>query len=443
MRVWRACLWLGLLLPVVAGAALKIEITGGDEGALPVAVVPFPWTGGAKPPVDFSAIIAADLARSGRFEPLPEKDMLSKPSYTSQIRYHNWRILDIPYVVVGHLIKLPGGKLRAEVKLYDVFRGQLIGAYRLPDAPVVTGTLRMMAHRFSDKIYEALTGEAGAFATQVAYVKVEPRGKRNRYGLYVSHSDGAQEQAILRWRHSILSLAWAPDNRRLAFVGMPDGGPRIYLHDIYGDSQPKELLPKHRGKVSAPAWSPDGKKLAVAITDRYGNTDIYSLDVATKRLKRVTRHWGIDTEPTWAPDGKSIVFTSNRGGSGQIYQVDAEGRGRAKRLTFKGKENTRASFSPDGRMITFVHFQKDGSSQIAVLELDTGVQRILTRAEWGESERESPSFAPNGGMITYAGNYRKKGVLGMLSLVGGKHWRIYFDTGEEVREPAWSWFLNQ
>jgi len=62
-----------LLASGAAHAALTIEITQGMEGAIPVAVVPFGWSGNtAAAPENLAAIISADLNRSGRIETLAD-----------------------------------------------------------------------------------------------------------------------------------------------------------------------------------------------------------------------------------------------------------------------------------------------------------------------------------------------------------------------------------
>ena len=64
-------------------------------------------------------------------------------------------------------------------------------------------------------------------------------------------------------------------------------------------------------------------------------SDIYLLDLETKQLTRLTRHYAIDTEPTWMPDGKSLLFTSDRGGRPQIYRYTLA-TGKIERVTFEG-----------------------------------------------------------------------------------------------------------
>jgi TolB protein len=169
------------------------------------------------------------------------------------------------------------------------------------------------------------------------------------------------------------------------------------------------------------------------------------MDLRTSKLKRITRHWAIDAEPTWSPDGSMLVFTSERGGSPQLYSYSFS-NGKVKRLTFEGTQNLRASFSPDGKLMTFVHLTAGKDYNIAIMEMDTGLVRIVTHKAVTESEHESPSFAPNGSMIIYAANYTrgkvaKKTALSLVSVDGNFHQRYVNKAGTgEVREPAWSSF---
>ena len=64
------------------------------------------------------------------------------------------------------------------------------------------------------------------------------------------------------------------------------------------------------------------------------------MDIASKRLERITRNRAIDTEPSWSPDGKSLIFSSERGGKPQIYRVDLASNS-VRRVTFDGQPYSR------------------------------------------------------------------------------------------------------
>ena len=427
-----------------ASAALVIEITEGVDDATPIAVVPFKVTGNKKLPTDIAEVIGADLARSAQFAPLERKNMLSKPYTPRQIKFKNWRMLDVPNLVIGEIEAKKDGSYFVKFRLYDVYRQKQIIGYGFP---AKANQLRKIAHKISDVIYEELMGVKGAFDTQLVYIKKFPGKGQKPYRLYLADADTYNEQEVMRHDWPLFSPTWSNDNSQLAFAMAGSRGAGIFIFDVATGKAPKRLT-KRSVKASAPSWSPDGKKMAMQVLEN-GSADIYVMDIKTKRMKRIAPHWSIDTEPTWSPDGKSIIFTSERGGSPQLYQYTFSNR-KAKRLTFKG--NLRASFSPDGKMITFVHLSENNGYNIAVMDLSTREMHIVADSSYGESEHESPSFAPNGSMIIYAANYpqagrqngKKEKKTGLVAVsVDGSVQQHFTDDGlGEVREPAWSSYLN-
>ena len=411
-------------------AALTIEITEGVEGALPIAVVPFGWGSTQPMPEDIAAIVAADLRRSGRFAPLADSDLVARPTQDSQVVFRDWRLLGVDNLVIGTVVPDGPDAYQVKFQLFDVLRGrQLIGFSFRPTRDV----LRRVAHHISDLIYQELTGERGAFDTRIAYVTVTGSGDDRRYALQIADSDGFDPQTIRSSTQPIMSPAWSPDSSRIAFVSFENKQAEIYVQEIATGEQTK--LAGFKGINGAPVWSPDGKYLALTLS-RDGNPEIYRLRLADGSLERLTSNPSIDTEPAWSPDGQSIVFTSDRGGGPQLYRMPAKG-GTPKRLTFEGKYNASGDFSPDGERLSMVHRSQDGRYQIAALELQTGVLRVLSDGRLDES----PSFAPNGGMIIYATEASNRGVLAAVSVDGRVHQRLRAAEGD-VREPAWSPFLH-
>jgi len=426
-----AAFWLlfSLLVPLRALAALDIKITQGMEAALPIAIVPFGWPSQAgEAPIDMHVTISNDLARSGRFRPMPDADLPQRPASFDQVNFRDWRLLGMENLVIGNLRPLPDGNYEVEFRLIDVYRGNQIAGFRIQAA---RQQLRRTAHRIADIIFEKLLGVRGAFDTRIAYVTVEEKGGAKRYALQIADADGFNPQILLESPEPLMSPAWSPDGRQIAYVSFEGRSSAVYIQDIATGR--REKVTANPGINSAPAWSPDGTRLALTLS-MDGDPEIYVLHLSTRTLQRLTNDRSIDTEPAWSPDGTRIAFTSDRGGGPQVYEVPATG-GTPRRLSFDGPYNARPRYSPDGNSIAVVH-GRDRVYRIAVLDVRTGSIQVLSKGRLDES----PSFAPNGTMLLYTTAGPGGSELAAVSADGRVHQRLALQEGE-VREPAWGPFL--
>ena len=421
-----ACLWLVGISNVYA--VIEIEITRGGESAIPIAIVPFGWSGGGSPPEDVAAIVSADLQRSGNFSPLNREDLVASPVSGDIPRYGSWSIAGAEFLLIGSLQK-SSTDYSVEFQLFDVSQQRLLTGFNFK---VTDQTLRNAAHQIADEVYEEVLGIPGAFNTQIAFVTVEGNATEKSYKLQLADADGQNPQAMLTSPRPILSPSWAPDGIRIAYVSFENRNrSAIYVQDRQQGSR-KKVISKE-GINGAPSWSPDGRRLAVTLSFE-GNPDVYVLDVDNGQTRRITKSPAIDTEAVWADDD-TIIFTSDRSGGPQLYEVSASG-GSANRITFEGSYNASATVSSDGKNVAFVH-GSDVGFQIGALDRESGLFLTLTEGALDES----PSFAPNGQMIIYATEKGGRETLGAVSLDGNIAQSLSLDTGG-VREPAWSPFTN-
>ena len=307
-----------LLFPLAALAQVDAEVVGGTASALPIAVVPFAGSTGEN---EIGGIVAADLARSGAFRVLPDRDLVERPTRSSEVNYATWRLLKQEFLLVGRVMP-EGGNLRVEYELFDVAKQTRI----LGEAKIAPGTAaRDLAHQVADSVYEKILGVRGAFWTRIAYVTASGTGNNRHFALMVADSDGFNSQAVVSSPQPILSPSWSPDGKRLAYVSFDRGNSSIYIQNL--TSSGRELVASFRGINGAPSFSPDGTKLAMTLS-RSGNPEVYVMDLGSKQLRQITNHFGIDTEPAWSADGGTLYFTSDRGGKPQIYQARSERRRR-------------------------------------------------------------------------------------------------------------------
>ena len=418
---------LGLSL---AHADLTIEIDQSDENALPIAMVPLAWQGAASSaPVDLAQVMAANFHRTGKFRPIDEADMPQLPHSLEEVRYDQWRNLDVDTLITGSIQEDSPGFYTIDLYLIDVLRRQQVIAKRWANIP--QKWLRKVAHQMSDLAYKELTGIRGAFSTQIAYVTLEKVDGERRYALEVADADGFGAQKILKSSFPIMSPSWSPDGKQLAYVSFENGRSEVFAQSL--DGKYRELLGSFKGINGAPAWSPDGKQMAMTLS-KDGSADIYIMDLKTKNLRRLTTNWAIETEAVWSSNGRSLFYNSDRRGQPQIFQVFLD-TGEERRVSFEGNYNANPEISPDGRYLAMVH--GNGGFHIGVLDLYTNDFSIITKTFLDES----PSFSPNGEMILYAMNRGGIGRLASVS-VDGRITQIISSTSGQVREPAWGPFKD-
>ena len=409
----------GGMLCSKAFAQFRVEVTGVGLTQLPIAIVPFRGQGDA--PQKISAIVAADLERSGQFRVVDGAgaalDETSRPDMTP------WRQKNADSLAVGSVSKLADGRFDVRFRLWDAVKAKDLGG---DSQAAATDGLRRASHRIADTIYEKLTGDKGIFNTRIAYVTKNG----NRYNLWVADCDGENAQSAFVSNEPIISPAWSPDGERLAYVSFESRKPEVRVHEV--STGKRRLVASFPGSNSAPAWAPDGRTLAVTLT-RTGNSQLYTIDANGGEPRRLTQSSGIDTEPVYAPDGKAIYFVSDRGGAPQIYRMPSSG-GNPERVTFTGNYNISPAISPDGRWLAFVS-RVNGQFKLHVMEVAGGTATAITDTV----ADESPSFAPNGKLILYATRQGSQEAL-MTATLDGKIKARLAGQGGDIREPDWGPF---
>lgn len=432
---WGVFVVLIWFLSGVANATLHLELRGGQAAGLPIAIVPFQQEGLARDPMENMAdIIRLDLQNSGQFSVTPFQQMRQFPNHSSGVQYPYWQSLGVENLVVGR-VKPAGGGMVVNFELLDVIRQKSENITKpllaVQFDHIQPHEMRALAHHISDLIFEKLIGIKGIFSTRIAYISVTEAAKGKQYTLEVADADGHNPKPLHRSTYPLMSPAWSPDGKRVAFVSFENDRAGINVVEVFtGRVQRITHFPGING---APAWSPDNQTLAVVLS-KDGNPKIYTVNLVTKQFTRVTDGTSIDTEPSFAPDGRSLVFTSNRGGKPQIYRVTL-GSGKIERLTFSGDYNAKPTLTPDGKRLVMLHRGENGLFGIAVQSLGSGELRLLTEA----SLSDSPSLAPNGMMVLYGAKEGHRGVLGAVSLDGRVKIRLPSREGN-VQEPAWSPF---
>ncbi len=413
-----ACAGLLALLALPAAAQFRVEISGVGATQLPIAVVRF--RDEDKSNQSPSAIIRADLERSGAFRVVDAGS--AALDETARPQMADWRARAADALVAGSVARLADGRYDIRFKLWDVVKGGEIGGQ---SQAVEAADLRLASHRIADFIYEKLTGEKGVFSTRIAYVT----RAGHRYTLRVADADGENGQVALNSGQPIISPAWSPNGKELAYVSFERQKAVVFVHNVA--SGERRAIADFRGSNSAPAWAPDGERLAVTLS-RDGGSQLFTIGRNGEGVRRLATSPAIDTEAEYTADGRYLYFTSDRGGAPQIYRMTANGGG-AERVTFSGSYNISPTVSPDGRTLAYVS-RSGNTFRLVVLDLSTpGAQPVPIT---DTSDDEHPSFAPNGRLLIYATKVQGRSVLMTTTLDGKIKARLPSQTAD-LREPVW------
>ena len=201
---------------------LVLEITQGTEDPYKVAVIPF--NGNSSISNTINQIVTNNLKRTGEFKVFNNKKLLSQPQEEVEIIFNDFRILDIDYLILGSISNSDKFNISVEYQVYDIKKGSKIRTSTVFGIP---NKDRQLAHYISDGIYEEITGIKGIASTKILYVT-----ENKNFNLVIADADGKNEQVLLESPEPIISPAWSPDSKKVAYVSFETGMAKVFIQDI-------------------------------------------------------------------------------------------------------------------------------------------------------------------------------------------------------------------
>lgn len=423
--------WLLVLaFSMPAQAQLEIDITKGNLDPVQIAVPQFLASTQSERDLgaNIADVIRADLERSGLFKSLdPASFLETQTNIDYKPTFADWRVIKADALVSGRIKTESASRILVEFRLWDVFAGEQLKGVRFATTP---DNWRRTAHKASDAIYEALTGESGYFDSRIVFIDEKgPKINRTKR-LAIMDQDGENPVYLLGGSDLVLTPRFSPNSQTITYMSYEDGNPQIYLLDI--ETGRRELLGNFPGMTFSPQFSPKGDKLIMSMARR-GNSDIYVMDLRSRSTTRLTTDPAIDVSGSFSPDGQTIVFNSDRGSSPQLYTMGSDGKG-VKRISFGSGRYSAPVWSPRGDKIAFVRSSK-GKFGIGVMDVDGKNERMLTSSYLDES----PTWSPNGRVIIFSRGVRGRNggsEVWSVDLTGQNLRRV--DTPGQASDPAWS-----
>ncbi|HCL63667.1 MAG TPA: Tol-Pal system protein TolB [Rhizobium sp.] len=412
-----------------ASAVVEININKGNVEPLPIAVSDFVSSDdiGAR----ISAVIEADLKRSGLFAPVNRAAFIEKISNPDQPpRFEDWKVVNAQALVVGRISKEGDGRLRAEFRLWDTFAGQQMTGQQFFTQPE---NWRRVAHIIADAIYERVTGEKGYFDTRVVFVSESGSKADRKRQLAIMDQDGENVRMLTNTNDIVLTPRFSPSRQEVTYMSFEGNQPRVYLLQL--ETGQREVVGNFPGMTFSPRFSPDGQRVIMSL-QQGGNANIYTMDLRSRTTTRLTSTAAIDTSPSYSPDGSRIVFESDRGGRQQLYVMNADGTGQ-QRISFGDGSYSTPVWSPRGDLIAFTK-QSGGKFSIGVMKTDGSGERILTTG----FHNEGPTWAPNGRVIMFFRQAAGAGGPQLYSIDLTGYNEQLIRTPTYASDPAWSPLLE-
>lgn len=430
-----ACFLCALLVTVqTADAVVELNITQGNIKPVPIAITDFTTDGSVNPAVarEITEVVTNDLQSSGLFRPINHQAFLQhNVSTRSTPHFQDWQTINAQALVVGRVAN-SDGRLMAEFRLWDVFAGkQLAGEQfftRLKD-------VRRVGHIIADTIYERITGEKGYFDTRIVFVDVTGPKQDRVKRLAIMDEDGHNVRLLTSGRNLVMTPRFSPSSQDVTYMSFDgDKQPKVYLLNI--ETGQKEIVGSFPGMSFAPRFSPHGQRIIMSV-EQNGESNIFTMDLRSRRMRQLTNSNSINTSPCYSPDGKQIVFTTDRTGTEELFVMNADGSNQH-RISFGNGAYSTPVWSPRGDLIAFTK-QANGQFMIGVMHPDGSGERILAEG----FDLEGPTWAPNGRVIMF---FRDQ-----PGPTGGPHLYTIDLTGYNEREvptpsfatdPAWSPLIN-
>ena len=229
--------------------------------------------------------------------------------------------------------------------------------------------------------------------------------------------------------------AISPDGIEVAFV---TGG------DIWtapSDGGEARLLIAHPATESRPVYSPDGSTIAFN-SSRTGNGDVYTMNMLTGKVTRLTYDDGADEVSSWSKDGKYVYFGSTSrdiSGMRDVFRIKASGGTPMPVSDNRYVSEYHPSPSPDGKSTAIIargigwnQWWRNGRSHLDESEIwlmKDGASPTYTKLAERGAKQLWPMWAKDGQTLYYISDRSGKENLWSMPVNGTPKQLTNFKTG--------------
>jgi eukaryotic-like serine/threonine-protein kinase len=293
-----------------------------------------------------------------------------------------------------------------------------------------------------------LTKDFNVDNTQAVYSpsgkEIAFRSERDGGGIFVMDANGKNVRKISEIG---FHPSWSPDGTEI-----------VYCTDEISEPGSRTIIPSELWRVSAssgekrlitkrdavqPNWSPNNFRIAFWAINEGGQRDIWTVSANGDEPVAVTKDAAVDWNPVWSADGKYLYFASDRSGSMNLWRVAIDEKsgiveGKPEAVTIPSNYSQLFNFSHDGN--GFVYVQTVNHSNILKIDFNPTSEKIGEKSVQitsGSKITTNPNISPDGGSLIFDAIGEKQEDL-FVSNANGSGVRQLTNDIYKDRAPIWS-----
>jgi len=265
-----------------------------------------------------------------------------------------------------------------------------------------TKEARVLGHEVADLIYQNLFQKQSIFKSKIYFISdmgINNKGVKGKQ-LFAADWDGTNIKQITNHNGYVFSPTISEDRQYAVYSVISNESERknvnLYMMDLKTGEY--KVISNFKGINSGAVFVPGGDEIILTLTHS-GNAELYKMNIKTKVLFPLTRHFASDVDPSVSPNGETVAFLSTRAGKPMIYTLSTDKTEfNVKRVSFVGEYNASPRFSPNGEEIIFSSWL---DNRFDLFRLSSkGMNLVRLTKDHGSNE--GASYSPDGEFVIFS-----------------------------------------